>query len=295
MSEGEDILGGVTAVLQRYNPTGRAIEPETDLAADLNVDSVAAMDLIMEIEDRFEIDIPINLVADMTTVADLAALVVGHTPVSLNEAAADLCQLLAWQGGAIHPDLRADAQALEVQATVASPDGRSLRLRARLRAFRTGGDDQLRVMAVVEDRSFEDERDLAQLEIGALMDTAGIGVATYEASRGWTQSRASATGKPASGLQPALQSIRREQVEPSSVDEFERLQRALRQGERAQVRYEVRVPELGRRWLEPDLFRIGASSMPKTLRYRRSAVSAMESRRSDSHDWQTNTTFGASW
>ena len=44
-------------------------------AADLNVDSVAAMDLIMEIEDRFEIDIPINLVSDMTTVADLVALV----------------------------------------------------------------------------------------------------------------------------------------------------------------------------------------------------------------------------
>ena len=33
-------------------------------------------------------------------------------------------------------------------------------------------------MAVVEDRSAEEERDLAQLEIGALMDTAGVGVAT---------------------------------------------------------------------------------------------------------------------
>ena len=57
--------------------TPRAIQivPATDLAADLNVDSVAAMDLIMEIEDRFEIDIPINLVSDMTTVADLVALV----------------------------------------------------------------------------------------------------------------------------------------------------------------------------------------------------------------------------
>ena len=64
MSEGEDILGGVTAVLQRYNPTGRAIEPETDLAADLNVDSVAAMDLIMEIEDRFEIDIGVAAIED---------------------------------------------------------------------------------------------------------------------------------------------------------------------------------------------------------------------------------------
>jgi len=71
----DEILAGVTAVLERYNPAGHAIGPGTDLAVDLNVDSVAAMDLIMEIEDRFEIDIPINLVSDMTTVSDLVALV----------------------------------------------------------------------------------------------------------------------------------------------------------------------------------------------------------------------------
>ena len=69
------ILEGVTAALERYNTAHHAINPTTDLAADLNVDSVAAMDLIMEIEDRFEIDIPINLVSDMTTVADLVAVV----------------------------------------------------------------------------------------------------------------------------------------------------------------------------------------------------------------------------
>lgn len=71
----EGILAGVTAVLERYNTAKHQIVASTDLAADLNVDSVAAMDLIMEIEDRFEIDIPINLVSDMTTVADLVALV----------------------------------------------------------------------------------------------------------------------------------------------------------------------------------------------------------------------------
>ena len=75
MQADDKILAGVTAVLQRYNPAGHAIGPSTDLAADLNVDSVAAMDLIMDIEDRFEIDIPINLVSDMSTVADLVALV----------------------------------------------------------------------------------------------------------------------------------------------------------------------------------------------------------------------------
>ena len=69
------ILSGVGAVLERYNTARHPIVPQTDLAADLNVDSVAAMDLIMEIEDRFEIDIPINLVSDMTTVSDLVALV----------------------------------------------------------------------------------------------------------------------------------------------------------------------------------------------------------------------------
>ena len=73
--ENDEILAGVTAVLERYNVGKHKIGPETDLAADLNVDSVAAMDLIMEIEDRFEIDIPINLVSDMSTVADLVALV----------------------------------------------------------------------------------------------------------------------------------------------------------------------------------------------------------------------------
>ena len=73
--EDEAILSGVTAVLERYNQARHPIVPTTDLAADLNVDSVAAMDLIMEIEDRFEIDIPINLVSDMSTVADLVAVV----------------------------------------------------------------------------------------------------------------------------------------------------------------------------------------------------------------------------
>ena len=193
---------------------------------------------------------------------------VGRTPVMLRDAPADLCQLLAWEGDGPHPALRADAPALEVRGGLALPDGRRLRLRSRLRAFRTDS-GQVRVMAVVEDRSLEDERDLAQLEIGALMDTAGVGVATYEVSRGWVKSRSSSprgsgsgntvagalsgpeTGGPPQqgGLHAGLQSIGRDQVDSASRDEFERLQRALREGQRAQVRYAVRVPDMGIRWL----------------------------------------------
>ncbi len=183
----------------------------------------------------------------------LAALI-GQVPAQLGGAHADLCQLLAWQGDQVQPSLQPGGPAMEVQAAVALPDGRRQLLRARLRAFHSDQRSQ-RVMAVVEDRSLEDQHDLAQLEIGALMDTASVGVATYEASRGWLQSRppragpAAPPGSAPAGLAAGLQSIGRDQVEPGSRDAFERLQRALREGQRAQVRYAVQVPELGTRWL----------------------------------------------
>jgi len=77
MSDSEKkVYDEVLALLQRYNREGRELRPETDLNAELNIDSVAAMDLIMELEDKFDIDIPINLVADLRTVQDLVATVV---------------------------------------------------------------------------------------------------------------------------------------------------------------------------------------------------------------------------
>ncbi|MBI3367815.1 MAG: PAS domain S-box protein, partial [Burkholderiales bacterium] len=172
---------------------------------------------------------------------------IGRAPVSLHDAPADLCQLLAWEASGPHPELRPDAPTQEVRATVALPGGRVLRLRSRLRAFRTDAAAAMRVMAVVEDRSLEDERDLARLEMGALMDTAGIGVATYESSRGWLPASEGGESRPA--LPGGLQAIGREQVELASRAEFDRLQSALREGKRAQVRYAVVSPEHGTRWL----------------------------------------------
>ena len=65
----------VLELLQRYNKNGIELSEATKLNSDLEIDSVSAMDLIMEIEDRFEIDIPINLVADIETVKDLVSVV----------------------------------------------------------------------------------------------------------------------------------------------------------------------------------------------------------------------------
>jgi acyl carrier protein len=54
------------------------LRPSTELSGDLNIDSVAAMDLIMEIEDKFDIDIPINMLSDLRNLGDLVALVRQH-------------------------------------------------------------------------------------------------------------------------------------------------------------------------------------------------------------------------
>jgi PAS domain S-box-containing protein len=175
---------------------------------------------------------------------------VGQVPVLLADASAELQALLAWQDGAPRPALQPGAAPLETHVSLLLPDGRRQRLSARVRGFATG-QGLHRFMAVVEDRSAEEERDLAQLEIGALMDTAGVGVATFDSARGWLRPRAERRRAPAraAGLQAGLQSIARDIVEPESLPEYERLQQALRLGQRTEVRYAVQHAELGRRWL----------------------------------------------
>ncbi len=172
---------------------------------------------------------------------------VGQVPVLLADAPAELRSLLAWPGDAAPPAPSRTAPPIETQVSLPLPDGRRQRLSARIRSFVTE-QGQHRFMAVVEDRSAEEDRDLAQLEIGALMDTAGVGVATFDSARGWLRPRAERR-RSAQAKATGLQAIGRDVVEPDSMPEYERLQQALRQGERTEVRYAVRHPELGLRWL----------------------------------------------
>ena len=180
---------------------------------------------------------------------------VERVPEVLDEASPELQSLLAWEQGALSPQLQPGLPPSERQALLPVADGRRRRLSARL-ACHEAAAGQRRVLAVVQDRSAEDERDLAQLEMGMMMGTASIGVATYDPGRGWlappgpaagaASARSEAAGTNSGG---ALLGINRELVEPSSLPEFERLQQALRRGERTEVRYAVRHPELGARWL----------------------------------------------
>ena len=52
-----------------------AIKAETNLISELSIDSIKLLNLIMEIEDTFDISIPINALADVQTVHELASLI----------------------------------------------------------------------------------------------------------------------------------------------------------------------------------------------------------------------------
>ncbi|MDO8411744.1 MAG: acyl carrier protein [Phenylobacterium sp.] len=47
----------------------------SDISRDLAVDSLALMNIVMELEDRFDISIPIDRLSEVQTVGDLAALI----------------------------------------------------------------------------------------------------------------------------------------------------------------------------------------------------------------------------
>jgi acyl carrier protein len=67
----------LVAFLNTKLPHGPPITPDSNLVRDLGLDSLAAMDLLMELENHFDIAIPINSLPAVDTVADLAALIEG--------------------------------------------------------------------------------------------------------------------------------------------------------------------------------------------------------------------------
>ena len=52
-----------------------SVSGETDIARDLSVDSLALMNIVMELEDKFDLSIPLDRMADVQTVGDLARLI----------------------------------------------------------------------------------------------------------------------------------------------------------------------------------------------------------------------------
>ncbi len=71
------ILENVLSALRELSPNAQEINAQSDLVTDLGLESVQMMDLLMILEDKYDLSIPINILMDVRNPEQLAdALVV---------------------------------------------------------------------------------------------------------------------------------------------------------------------------------------------------------------------------
>ena len=68
----QEICSRLCELLRPFAAEGQEISEDTELVADLELSSLKIMDLLMEIEDHFDITVPMNILPDVRTVRDLA-------------------------------------------------------------------------------------------------------------------------------------------------------------------------------------------------------------------------------
>jgi len=66
------IVAEICAELSRLTQGRVEVGEDTDLLGDLGLDSLQVMNLMLQIEDQFDISIPVSILPDVKTVRDLA-------------------------------------------------------------------------------------------------------------------------------------------------------------------------------------------------------------------------------
>lgn len=76
------VLEKVKAILsEQFDVEEDSITPDTNLSEDLEADSLDVVDLLMSIEDEFEVEIPDEEVENIKTVGALVEYIEGHSKV----------------------------------------------------------------------------------------------------------------------------------------------------------------------------------------------------------------------
>ncbi len=72
MPTNEEVLQQILDILKpRVSKDGLEVTAELDLANDLGLDSLKVMEILEDLEDNFDISIPINILPGIRTVGDL--------------------------------------------------------------------------------------------------------------------------------------------------------------------------------------------------------------------------------
>ena len=67
-----NIEAEIVELLAQRIPAGIHLSAQTQIVGGLGLDSVAILDFIMDVEDRFDISIPLDRVAEVQTIAELS-------------------------------------------------------------------------------------------------------------------------------------------------------------------------------------------------------------------------------
>ena len=78
----DTILKNVLVCLRELVPVSEELSPESDMVNDLGLESVKMMDLLMKLEDEFDLSIPINILMDVRTPQQLASSLVAYVEKS---------------------------------------------------------------------------------------------------------------------------------------------------------------------------------------------------------------------
>ena len=68
----ESFLKELYEILTQFVPQGQQLSEETDMIADLGLDSLKVMKIVETVEDSFDISIPLNILPEVRTVGDFA-------------------------------------------------------------------------------------------------------------------------------------------------------------------------------------------------------------------------------
>lgn len=76
MTTYDETLKITTEIMKKHVDFDRAIRPNDHIQNDLGLDSLGVMELVADIEDRFSVTIPSEVLSDMATVDDVAKALV---------------------------------------------------------------------------------------------------------------------------------------------------------------------------------------------------------------------------
>ncbi|NKB37235.1 MAG: acyl carrier protein [Gammaproteobacteria bacterium] len=68
----DEVLRRLNKQLETVAELNAEFDESTELVDGLGLDSFKVLDLLLEVEDEFDISIPMNVLADVRTVADMA-------------------------------------------------------------------------------------------------------------------------------------------------------------------------------------------------------------------------------